>query len=130
MKKISLIVILCLTLAGPAFAQSGMEAMRALTVNSMVEYGQKLFDRGDYNEASAVFMRVLTFDSSQPQALQYLRKISYLSLPAPKAMDIKTVDVTDTKNMKAAIEVKKQRIKDLQAQIMQMRAQMGPQSAI
>ena len=45
---------------GPSFAQNNMEAMRFLTINALMQYGQKLYDRGDFNEASAVFNHVLS----------------------------------------------------------------------
>jgi len=75
MKKLILTLIFCTIAAGASFAQNNMQAMKFLTVNALMEYGQKLYDRGDYNEACAVFKHVLAYDSQQPQALAYLKKI-------------------------------------------------------
>ena len=77
MKKIIPAFVLCLILAGPAFAQNNMEAMKFLTVNALMQYGQKLYDRGDFNEATYVFNHVLTFDAHQAQALQYLKEMGH-----------------------------------------------------
>jgi hypothetical protein len=78
MKKITLTFALCLALSGPCFAQNNeIEAMRFLTINELMQYGQQLYDRGDFNEASAVFNHILSFDVRQPQALQYLKKMGY-----------------------------------------------------
>ena len=54
MKKLILTFIFCIT-AGASFAQNNMQAMKFLTIDALMEYGQKLYDRGDYNEACAVF---------------------------------------------------------------------------
>lgn len=121
MKKIIYPLISCLLIAGPAFAQNNMEAMKFLTINALVQYGQKLYDRGDYNEAGAVFNHVLTFDDHQAQALEFLKQMGQAPVSG-------AVDISDTKSLKEAIEAKKRSIKILQSQIMQMRANIASQS--
>jgi len=69
------ILILCLSFTGPSFAQNNAQAMRFLTVNALMQYGQRLYDRGDFDEATAVFDHVLTYDGHQVQALQYLKEM-------------------------------------------------------
>jgi len=135
MKKLILTLIFCTIAAGASFAQNNMQAMKFLTVNALMEYGQKLYDRGDYNEACAVFKHVLAYDSQQPQALAYLKKIGRFSavsvspaLPQEVSEPPVKVDVADTKTLKMAIEAEKQTIKTLQDQIMRMRADIAAQS--
>jgi len=84
MKKSVLILVLLLMASGPVFAQNNMEIMKLLTINAMVQYGQKLYDRGDLDEASAVFNHVLTYDSHQRVALQYLKSMGRSPAPALK----------------------------------------------
>ena len=134
MKKVTVTLILCLLVAGSSFAQNNTQAMRFLTVNALVQYGQKLYDRGDYHEASAVFNHVLTFDGHQAQALKYLKNMqpqaSKPFVPVPNIIVVRKlenqivdkVDISDTDSLKKAIEAKKQVIAQLRAQIIQMRA--------
>jgi len=125
MKKTALALIFCLIFAVPSFAQNNMEGMRFLTINALMQYGQKLYDRGDFNEASAVFNRVLDIDGNQSQALQYLKKMGH----APALIQgMQTVDVTNSQSLKEAIEIKKQNIEKLEAQIKQMRANIASES--
>ena len=49
MKKLILTLTFCAIAAGAAFAQNNMQAMRFLAVDALMDYGQKLYDRGDYN---------------------------------------------------------------------------------
>jgi tetratricopeptide (TPR) repeat protein len=132
MKKLILAFIFCTIAAGAAFAQNNMQAMNFLTVTSLLDYGQKLYDRGDYDEACAVFNHVLAYDSKQPQALQYLKNMGrapavsaspvlppQVSEPIPQPP--KTVDTSDARALKAAIAAEKQTIRTLQDQIMRMR---------
>ena len=105
--------------------------MRFLTINALMEYGEKLYDRGDYDEASHVFNRILTFDSHQKKALGYLKEMGHEPSSTQKktfkendAM-LQTADILDTKILKQAIEAKKKSIEKLKAQIMQMRANLN-----
>jgi len=77
MKKAILTFVLCLSCAGGSFAQNNIEGMRFLTITAMVQYGQKLYERGDFNEACAVFNHVLTYDAHQAQALEYLKEMGH-----------------------------------------------------
>lgn len=120
MKKIALILILSLSAAGPSFAQNNTEAMKILTVNALMEYGQSLYERGDYSEATAVFNHVLAYDSHQVQALKYIKEMGHSPVPA-----LGTADGLDTKSLKEAIEAKKQSIEQLQSQITQLRASIA-----
>jgi hypothetical protein len=150
MKKCILTLGLCLSIAGPCFAQNNIEAMRFLTVNALVQYGQKLHDRGDFNEACAVFDHVLTYDGHQAQALEYLKEMGHLPSPSLTPVvhqqvivpavtvkdtrvfaksDVPTVDVSDTAALKEAIEAKKKKINKLRDQIMQMRMRIVSESA-
>lgn len=144
MKKVFLTVVLCLFTMGPAFAQSNAQAMRFLMVSSMMEYGQRLYDRGDYNGASSVFNHVLAYDAHQPQALEYLKdmgrgsqkpgaalRVSKNTIVIRKSPEqiVNMVDVSDTQSVKRAIEAKKQIIEKLRIQIKQMRASLAAQSA-
>jgi len=158
MRKIILTLIFCLTLSGSSFAQNNIQGMRILTVNALMEYGHRLYDRGDYNEATAVFNHVLTYDNHQPQALQYLKDMGHAPavvptpiasivvpeprvhgnfIPAPKIIlvpkvgvpTIIGVDISDTESLKAAIEAKKRSIEKLKSQITQMRENMASQNA-
>jgi tetratricopeptide (TPR) repeat protein len=124
MKKIVLILILCLSAARLSFAQNNMEAMRFLTINALMDYGQKLYERGDYDEASAVFNHVLTYDGHQAQALGYIKEMGRSAVPT-----LNKVDVSDTGDLKKAIEAHKQVIKKLETQIMQMRTNLAVRSA-
>ncbi len=157
MKKIVLIFVLCLGLASPSFAQNNLEGMRFLTVTALMQYGQKLYDRGDFNEACAVFNRVLFYDAHQAQALQYLKDMGRASVPIPVSVThsvlqprvfqpmvslqdniviakseqepMIAVDVNDTESLKKAIEAQRHIIEKLRAQIVQMRANLAVLSA-
>ncbi len=113
MKKTIFILALCLFIAGPSFAQNNMEGMKFLTVNALMQYGQKLYDRGDFNEARAVFDRVLTYDDHQVQALQYLKDMGHLPV------------VEKPIGLKEAIEAEKKSIEELRGQIMRMRENLN-----
>ena len=131
MKKIIITLFLCFLMAGTSFAQNNMQGMTILKVTALMRYGQNLYERGDYNEASAVFNHVLTFDAHQAQALQYLKAMGIApvsNLSAPAVLSKNTVDVTDTKSLQQAIEAKKQNIANLQVQIKEMRARLAAQS--
>jgi hypothetical protein len=123
MKKIALILILCLPVPEASFAQNNVDGMRSLIVSSLMQYGKNLYDRGNFNDASAVFTHVLTYDKHQAQALQYLEVMGH----APSSGI--AVDPADTESLKQAIEAKKQSIKKLQAQIIRLRANIASQSA-
>ena len=129
--------------------------MRMITVNAMVLYGQKLYERGDFNEASAVFTHVLTYDDHQALALQYLKQMGHTPIVAapkpvvkaqpaapklfvpvektvvPERADAQglAVDLSDTASLKAAIEAKKLVVEKLRAQVAQMRTNIASQSA-
>ena len=136
MKIIILSLILFLSIPAVSFAQNNMEAMRWLTVNALTQYGQRLYDRGDYNEASAVFNHVLTYDDHQSQALEYLKKMGNAPVlnPSPSILPrvekfniprIKMIGITDNASLQQAIEIKKQELKKLQNQIMWMKANIA-----
>lgn len=78
MKKIILTLVFCLIAAGASLAQNNVQGMRFLIINSLVDYGQKLYDRGDFDEACAVFNHVLVYDHHQPLALRYLKEMGHL----------------------------------------------------
>jgi len=130
MKKIIPAILLCLTLTGPCFAQNNIEAMRYLTVTALMQYGLKLYDRGNFDEATAVFNHVLSYDDHQAQALEYLKDMGRLpgpgvvSVPVPPV--VSTADTLDTESLKKAIEDKRQEIEELRAQVARMRADLAP----
>jgi len=130
MKKTLLTSSFCLILAGAAFAQDGGLSMKSLTINALMQYGQKLYDRGDLNGARDVFNHVLVYDHYQPQALKYIKEIDQ---PAQNNVTVKEsdyksrkmLDLNDAESLKEAIAAKKQAIENLHAQIMQMRANIA-----
>jgi len=109
MKKYVLIALITLSLSGPSFAMTNAEGMKILTINALMNYGQKLYDRGDYSEASAVFNHVLVYDSHQPEALKYLKSMGYFP------------DVNDAQSLQKAIGLQQHIIEKLQGQIIQLR---------
>jgi len=118
MKKIILTLMFCFFASLPVFAQNNIHAMNFLMVNSLMEYGQTLYDRGNLNEACAVFNHVLIYDPHQAQALHYLKEMGHAPL-----------DADDTTSLKEAIAAKKQIIAKLQDQITEMRASIAAESA-
>ena len=144
-KIIMMLFLACFCAAGASFAQNNIEAMRFLTVNAMMQYGQKLYDRGDFNEASAVFNHVLSYDEHQLRAVQYLKDMGQApvvsSTPvsqSQESLSVQTksktfitvkvqkvnenrVDLLDINSLKSAIEAKKKRIEELKVQVLQMR---------
>ena len=128
MKKIILVLILSLFVARPCFAQNNLEAMRFLTINSLMQYGQKLYERGDFDEACAVFNRVLAYDRHQAQALNYIKEMGRLTPPSSSQIALPVVDVADTQSLREAIEAKKQVIEQLRSQITQLRENLTVQS--
>jgi hypothetical protein len=125
MKKIAFILIFCTISSAACFAQNNAQAMKLITINTLMQYGEKLYERGDYNEASAVFNHVLTYDGQQAQALKYLKEMGRL----PASYILGKVDAADTNDLQAAIEAKRQSIEKLQFQIMQLRANIATLSA-
>ncbi len=125
-----LILVFCVTSLGTSFAQNNLEGMKLLTIYSLVQYGQRLYDRGDYNEACAVFNHVLTFDGHQAQALRYLREMGHFPVSNFEGPTEKAADILDTKALREAIKAKKQSIEKLRAQITQMRASLASQNAV
>jgi len=134
MKKTVLTILLCVASAGPSFAMNNTQAMRFLMVTAMVQYGEKLYDRGDFDEASAVFNHVLVYDSHQAQALAFLKEMGHSQeistlniLPESSSVDeqiVRAVDVTDTNSLKAAIGAQKRVIEQLRARINQMKVHL------
>ncbi|MDE2231817.1 MAG: hypothetical protein KGJ95_07140 [Candidatus Omnitrophica bacterium] len=152
-RRIALVFILCFWGAVPSFAQTlsqnYIDGMRSLTVNTLIQYGQLLYDRGDLDGARAVFDHVLTFNSHQAQALQYLKEMGYtphvsvVPKPKPPAPEIlpqvvvngpkivpvaesdkrivDAVNVKDIVSLKKAIEAQKRIIGQLKAQVREMR---------
>ena len=140
MRRIIWIFLLILSVPGPSFAQNNLEAMRSLTVYAMMDYGQKLYDRGDYNGARAVFDHVLDYDSHQAQALKLLKAMGHAPVIRIKSVKrssaplnnrvlirrfdgpvLGVVDLSDTQSLKMAIEAKKKNIETLRRQIQQLR---------
>ena len=113
----------------PCFAMSNIEGMRILTINALLQYGQKLYERGDRYGATAVFHHILTVDAHQPKALRFLKEMGNLTPTAPSGpkTDIKTIYQMDTVSLKEAIEAKKQAIEDLKAQIGELRFHISGQ---
>jgi len=123
--------------------------MRFLTINALMQYGQKLYDRGNFNEACNVFNHVLSFDGHQALALKYIKEMGRvpvtITIPAPQPVSLspaktfltlkrshelnESKDVLfDNESLKRAIRIKKQRIEALRVQIMQMRLNLVSQS--
>jgi len=148
-KKIILVLIIFMSIAGSSFAQNNAQAMRFLTVTALMRYGQNLYERGDYDGASAVFTHVLSYDKNQAKVLQFLKEMGHspvaVFIPVPtlapipkiiwhtenkivmKKTDveiIKKVDVEDTESLREAIAAKKQIIEKLQAEIFKMKANL------
>jgi hypothetical protein len=132
-----LTLILCFSAVGASFAQNNLEAMRFLTVNALMQYGQKLYDRGDFNNACAVFNHVLSYDKHQSQAIQYLKDMGHLPASSEHLKPVKKlahrplriVDMNDTADLKKAISDEKRVIAKLKFQVTQMRANLIAQSA-
>ena len=108
-------------------------------INALVQYGEKLYERGDFDEASAVFNHVLIYDHHQPQALEYLKDMGHaqqvfhpfvpkqniIMINRSDKHIINMVDVSNTQSLEGAIEAKKRVIEQLQTQITQMRANIA-----
>jgi len=104
--------------------------MKSLTINALMQYGQKLYDRRDFEGARAVFNHILVYDHHQPQALNYIREMDHpvQNTVVVKKSDAQTMgipDLNDAKSLREAIEAKRQSINKLHLQIMQMRANMA-----
>ena len=72
MLKFIFIFLMLLTAAPLAHAK---HTMRDLAVEAMNDYGEKLYDRHDYKEATAVFKHILSYDPQNTEAQAYLNKI-------------------------------------------------------
>jgi hypothetical protein len=117
-----LILLFLCFLASPSFAFNKAKAMNFVAVNALMEYGQTLYERGAYDEATAVFNHVLSYDSHQAKALKYLKEMGHAPIEPVK------VDVLNTQSLKQAIAAQQQSLALLQSQIKQMRANMDLQS--
>ncbi len=124
MKKAILTVMVFLVIAGPSYAFNNLQAMRFLMVSALMRYGQTLYDRGDYDEASAVFTHVLDYDSHQPKALNYLKEMH----PEDYALTDSS-NLPDTSILEKTIAAKKMTIQKLEIKIKQMQANIAAESA-
>jgi hypothetical protein len=151
MKKTLLIFALCLFAAGSSFAQNNMQDRTLLTVNALMQYGQRLYDRGDYGEATAVFNHVLIYDAHQAQAWGYLKKMEHSPRasisPSLKAQEfvpfvpvenvlekedseippLKAVDVSNEQSLEEAIKAQRLIIEKLKGQVEKLRANIAAQ---
>lgn len=77
MKKAFLTVFSIAILIPAAFAQiSPSSSLKQSAIDSLVDYGTKLYERRDYVQAQAVFNRVLSYDGNHAEALKYLNRMN------------------------------------------------------
>lgn len=77
MKKAFLTVFSIAILIPAAFAQiSPASSLKQSAIDSLVDYGTKLYERRDYAQAQAVFNRVLSYDGNHAEALKYLNRMN------------------------------------------------------
>ena len=141
-KRFILILVFMLMGVGSVFAQNNAQGMKLLTINSLMIYGQMLYDRGDLKGASDVFNHVLTFDHHQLKAISFLRSMGEnpivpIDPPQPVASSpmveiikrvvpvAKPVVQMDTDSLEKAIEDKKAAIEHLHQEIDKLKAQQN-----
>ena len=88
MKKLYLLLIFLTVSASVGFADVNRTGMRDLAVEQMYEYGQMLYERGDYHQAERVFERILSFDPQHAGSLHYMKSMdpSKVIAHAPSVM--------------------------------------------
>ena len=126
LKTAIFILFFCLLAVRPVYAQSNAQMMHEIMLNAMTQYGQKLYDRGDFDEATAVFNHVLSYDNHEPHALEYLKDMG--RLPVPETLG--PADILNDSYLKAAIAAKKASIEKLKSDIKQLRANIAAQAAL
>lgn len=75
MKNIILAIILGFVTFSSVNAQTAPTPLKGLVIDALVEYGIRLYERNDKNQAKAVFMKALSYDQNQQTALKYLNLI-------------------------------------------------------
>ena len=114
-------------------------SLRDMTVQAMFEYGEKLYDRHDYREATHVFQHILFYDPQNTQALVYLNKMDpdfvaprpiIVQVPAPKPMVVPVaaavVGPTDPNaDLKEEIAAQDKMIDELKEDIHRMRVELN-----
>lgn len=63
-----------LILSGPSYAQTGI-APKPLNTSFLLDFAQKLFDRGEYDEAQTLLKRILKTDPENPPVKRLLKTV-------------------------------------------------------
>jgi|GEM_PF-4677191 len=92
MRKILIFLTLILLLFPViSFAEKELN-YKSLAVEQLYQYGQEIYDRGDYNQASRVFSRILVIQPNHEGALGYVEKLK------SKGKDVIATTGADTNN--------------------------------
>lgn len=110
-----------LILSGPSYAQTGI-APKPLNTSFLLDFAQKLFDRGEYDEAQTLLKRILKTDPENPPVKRLLKTVedqlnskvsavSKVSRPSEIAADIiliqKNVLVFERRNRDLEFAIRK-----------------------
>ncbi len=128
-----------------SYAQQEM-SMRSMAVAQLYEYGQAIYDRGDYSQAAKVFSRILAMDPEHAGALDYAKELKkkgeFVIVPVkpvssaatpvitktPQATQQEPTETTDSiptdEDLKQYIEKTDQAVDRLQSDIAQLRTQI------
>jgi TolA-binding protein len=74
MSKIFLAVLFLFLAPSLSFPQQPLTT-RTLAAEQLFQYGQAVYDRGDYSQAAQIFSRVLVLSPNHPEALGYVKNL-------------------------------------------------------
>ena len=150
MNRVVPIALLLICFYLPCYAQQDT-SMRSMAVSQLCQYGQVVYDRGDYPEAAKIFNRILAMDPDNAAAINYAQMLNKkghvvvvpprpVPVPKPVVVDValkaevvkvdppKTaapkVEATDTDDLKQAIQNADAGIEKLQTEVSDLRAQI------
>ena len=129
-----------LLLMAPAFCYAQQEiTTRSLAVAQLSEYGQAIYDRGDYPQAAIIFSRVLRMDPNNKEALGYAntlkKKGQDVFIPASavavqskvsqieQPVIVKEVPIDPNQDLKQEIQTTDQAIESLKVEVSNLREQ-------
>ncbi|MEI7998172.1 MAG: hypothetical protein WCH62_01520 [Candidatus Omnitrophota bacterium] len=125
-----ILVLVSLLLFSPIFSYAQEElTMRSMAADQLYQYGQAIYDRGNYDEAARVFSKVLAMDSRHEGALGYAKELKKkgktIEIPASiKPIQDAQTDVNanlkqDIRQVDKNIERLKEEVADLHTQIVE-----------
>ena len=126
MKKLILVSLLfTFTVPFQIYAQEPI-SMRSMAAQQLFQYGQAVYERGDYSQAAIIFSKVLQFDPDYQEARAYAQKLNKKEehVTIAPARIKKIIPTSDNDDLKKDIAEADQSINSLKIQISDLRNQI------